>query len=87
MALLQQVAARLAGLDELCFYVFNDEGAQAFARSTALLAGPLAAESGVESWLARVEAHGFVWGRGDGNLTPRWRGQRRPAGHSQRSTR
>lgn len=67
MALLQQVAARLAGLDELCFHVFNDEGAQAFARATALLAGPLAAESGVEAWLARVEAHGFVWGRGDGN--------------------
>jgi len=67
MALLQQVAARLAGIDELWFHVFNDEGSQAFARSTVLLAGPLAPASTVDAWLARVEAHGFVWGRGDGN--------------------
>ena len=67
MALLQLVAARLASLDEVWFYSFDDEGSRAFAEAQKLLAGPLAPGRSTAAWLERVEARGFVWGQGDGN--------------------
>lgn len=67
MATLQLLAARLAGLDELWFYTFDDAGSRSFAEAQRLLAGPLASASATEELLVHLVSLGFEWGRSDGN--------------------
>lgn len=66
MTLMQLLAARLAGVDRVKFYVFDDAGLAAFRAGAAqldevLAAGPLTAV------LDRIEARGYQWGVSDGN--------------------
>lgn len=69
MALLQRIAARLAGLDRLVFHSFDAEGTRAWEEARAIeqkLAPPGAAVE--TAALARtIEAIGFTWGVSDGN--------------------
>ena len=78
MTLMQLLAARMAGVDRVRFYVFDEDGlsafqtgaahlaellAQAGASSSAQGAGPVA----VAPLLAQIEARGYRWGMSDGN--------------------
>lgn len=67
MACLQRIAARIAGLDALWFYTFDEDGSRAYAESTRLLSGPLAGEPRVSELLNQIETLGYVWGQSDGN--------------------
>lgn len=67
MACLQRIAARIAGLDALWFYTFDEDGSRAYAESTRLLSGPLAGELRVSELLSQIETLGDVWGQSDGN--------------------
>jgi len=66
MTLLQLLAARLAGVDRLRFYAFDDAGLAAFRTGAAHLAEVLGPSTLAEV-LARVEARGYQWGVSDGN--------------------
>lgn len=66
MALMQLLAARMAGLDRLVFH--SRGGADHVRRAEALLAGlPMAPGTRLETLIDAVHAHGFVWGVSDGN--------------------
>jgi len=67
MTLLQVLAARLAGVDRVKFYVFDDGGLAAFRAGEADLARVLAEGGSLAAVLDRVEARGYLWGHSDGN--------------------
>ena len=66
MTLLQILAARLAGVARLRFYVFDDQGRADFQQGTADLDRVLAGGAGISSVLDRVAALGYEWGVGNG---------------------
>jgi hypothetical protein len=66
MALLQLLAARLAGLDRLVFH--SSGGADHLHGAQALLEDlPMADGTPVSDLVDAVHRHGFVWGVSDGN--------------------
>lgn len=66
MALLQLVAARLAGVEHLVFHALK--GADAFRDAQRLLAElPLTEGASVDELIDAIAAHGFRWGVSDGN--------------------
>lgn len=65
MALLQLLAAELAGLDELHFHAAGDSGAGDLARARDRYEA-LPAGAGVAALVAAIAALGFTWGEGDG---------------------
>jgi len=69
MALLQVVAAGLAGLDELVFHVGGHGGRAPLAQALRLIDGSLGIGKAVGSreLVDRIEAIGFRWGVSDGN--------------------
>jgi hypothetical protein len=70
MTLLQVLAARLAGVDRLRFYAFDDRGHANFRAGTAdldrVLAGGTAGEP-VAEVIERITQLGYEWGISDGN--------------------
>jgi hypothetical protein len=66
MTLLQLLAARLAGVDRVRFYVFDDAGLAAFRTGAAHLAEVLGPPT-LAAVLDRIEARGYRWGVSDGN--------------------
>lgn len=66
MTLLQLLAARLAGVDRVRFYAFDERGAADFGAAAADLDGVLGPEQTLDV-LARVAALGYTWGQSDGN--------------------
>lgn len=69
MALLQRIAARLAGLDRLVFHTFDAEGTRAWeqARELEQKLAPAGASVDITSLIGAIEARGFTWGVSDGN--------------------
>jgi hypothetical protein len=67
MTLLQLLAARLAKIDRVKFYVFDDAGSAAFRTGAADLETVVAPGGSLEDILERVEARGYRWGVSDGN--------------------
>jgi hypothetical protein len=72
MALLQVLAARMAGLDRLVFHTFDGPGSAALADAQDILSGEVGDAAAGEKWvtsevLDRIEALGFAWGVSDGN--------------------
>lgn len=67
MTLLQLYAARLAEVDRVRFYAFDDRGRAAFAAGAAHLDELAAKTSSVSELVALVETHGYRWGMSDGN--------------------
>jgi hypothetical protein len=66
MALLQLLAARLAGLDRLVFH--SSGGADHLREAHSLLEVlPMADGTPIGDLIDAVHAHGFVWGISDGN--------------------
>jgi hypothetical protein len=66
MTLLQLLAARLAGLDRLTFYVFDDAGLAAYRTGAADLEAVVAPGGSLAEVLARVEDRRYPWGVSDG---------------------
>lgn len=66
MTLLQLLAARLAGIDRVRFYVFDDAGRAAYEVGAAHLAEVVAPGGTLAEVVARVEARGYPWGYSDG---------------------
>jgi poly(ADP-ribose)glycohydrolase PARG len=69
MALLQRIAARLAGLDRLVFHTFDAEGSRAWEQARDLeqeLAAP-GASVDITMLIGAIESRGFTWGVSDGN--------------------
>ncbi len=67
MTLMQLLAARLAGIDRVKFYVFDDAGLAAYRTGAAHLDEVLAPGGSLADVLARVEARRYQWGFSDGN--------------------
>jgi hypothetical protein len=70
MALLQLLAARVAGTDRLVFHTFDRAGTEAYASAERMLAQDLLPKRGgidVTVLLTKVQAVGFRWGTSDGN--------------------
>jgi hypothetical protein len=70
MALLQVLAARLAGVRRLVFYTFDQAGVIPFQEGTGALDAALRRGSAGEplsALLSRIEQRGFQWGVSDGN--------------------
>jgi hypothetical protein len=70
MALLQLLAARLAGLDLLIFHTGDSAGTEPFLQAKDILQNELAppGESPtIFKMLRQIEAHGWRWGVSDGN--------------------
>lgn len=67
MTLLQLLAAQLAGIDRVRFYVFDDAGLAAFRTGAARLAEVVAPATPLATVIDRVEALRFPWGYSDGN--------------------
>lgn len=67
MTLLQLLAARLAGVDRLRFYVFDHAGEAAFRAGAADLARVLGGGETVAGVIDRVAELGYEWGVSDGN--------------------
>jgi len=68
MALLQVVAARLAGLDRLVFHTGAPGGDEPFAQALSLHDVELAGQTWQPGELIhRIESMGFAWGVSDGN--------------------
>ena len=69
MALLQRLAARLAGVDRLVFHTFDAEGSRAWeqARDVEQRLAPVGASVAVPELMGAIEAAGFTWGVSDGN--------------------
>ncbi|MGH2444737.1 MAG: hypothetical protein ACRDGD_01660 [Candidatus Limnocylindria bacterium] len=66
MALLQLVAARLAGLDRLVFH--SSDGAAHLRKAEELLDKlPMANGAPIDDLIDAIHAHGFAWGVSDGN--------------------
>lgn len=69
MALLQVLAARMAGLDRLTFYAFDQAGVVAFEEGAAALDAILrggAEGEAIDDLIGRIEARGYQWGVSDG---------------------
>ena len=67
MTLLQLLAARLAGVDRVRFYVFDDAGLAVFRTGAAHLDEVLAGGGPLATVLDRTLARGYRWGVSDGN--------------------
>jgi hypothetical protein len=70
MALLQLLAAQLAGSDVLVFHTHTPSGTESFAEATRILKGNLHFDEGVMDvarLLVAAQTHGFQWGASDGN--------------------
>jgi hypothetical protein len=70
MALLQLVAARLAGLDRLVFHTGDASGSQSFSQADHILQqdlGPVVLSRGASRFMDQIESMGFKWGVSDGN--------------------
>ncbi len=67
MTLLQLLAARLAGIDRVKFYAFDDAGLAAYRTGAADLEQVLAPGGSLADVITRIEARGYVWGYSDGN--------------------
>jgi len=66
MTLLQVLAARLARIDRLRFYAFDDRGAADFAAAMADLERVLGPEQ-LDAVMARIDGLAYEWGQSDGN--------------------
>ncbi len=67
MTLLQLLAAQLAGVDRLRFYVFDDAGLAAFRTGQRDLAEVVGGGGSLSEVIERVQARGYLWGESDGN--------------------
>jgi hypothetical protein len=69
MAMLQALAAGMAGLDRLVFHAFDPAGAKTLQDALGLMNENLAGEPemGLDRLLDRIAAMGFAWGVSDGN--------------------
>ena len=67
MTVLQLLAARLAGLDRVRFYVFDAAGRAGFDTGAAQLARITTPGEPLEALLGRIEQLGYRWGVSDGN--------------------
>lgn len=70
MALLQILAARLAGIDQVVFHAFDQAGSDAYSAAEAMLdrVRPLGdGDVAIRTILTRIQALGFQWGTSDGN--------------------
>lgn len=67
MVLLQMMAARLAGVDELVVHLGDADGSRDLGEAQRTMQCLLAGEPTVDEWISRVLAEGYVWGHGDGN--------------------
>jgi hypothetical protein len=67
MTLLQLLAARLAGIDRVKFYVFDDAGLAAYRTGATHLDEVLAPGGSLADVLTRIEARLYQWGASDGN--------------------
>ncbi len=65
MALLQAIAAAMAGVDRLVFHTFDRAGTRALAQSRKTLAGT--GEIETDRLIDRIVDLGFRWGVSDGN--------------------
>jgi hypothetical protein len=65
MGAIQVIAAALAGLDELVFYTFDDDGDAAFKKAEKL-ARTLLASGATASIVAGLVDQGFAWGQSNG---------------------
>jgi len=66
MTVLQLLAARLAGIDRVRFYTFDDRGRADFEASAADLARVVGAER-VAELVDRIDDLDYAWGESDGN--------------------
>jgi hypothetical protein len=69
MALLQRLAARLAGVDRLVFHTFDAEGSRAWeqARDVEQRLAKAGASVDITTLIGAIESAGFTWGVSDGN--------------------
>jgi hypothetical protein len=67
MTLVQLLAARLAGVTRVRFYVFDDAGDRDFARGAAALDRVLAGDETLDAVLERIADLDYAWGASDGN--------------------
>lgn len=69
MAMLQVLAAEMAGLDRLIFHAFDSVGTRAVNTARAVIERDLASRSAVDTrvLIDRIAAMGFEWGVSDGN--------------------
>jgi hypothetical protein len=69
MALLQRIAARLAGIDRLVFHTFDAEGSRAWEQAGEIESAVAPAGATVETaaLVGAIESKGFTWGVSDGN--------------------
>ena len=66
MALLQILAARMAGVSKLVFYTFDDEGMSHY-RAGEAVAAELGAPRGLDQLVEQIVSRGYAWGESDGN--------------------
>jgi hypothetical protein len=69
MAMLQAIAARMAGIERLVFHTFNAAGTQALASAQDLIRNQCAAgySASTQVLIERIAALGLQWGVSDGN--------------------
>ncbi len=70
MALLQLLAAQMAGVDRLVFHTFDQTGMQALERARTLLAdltGSPGTSTPIQVMIGKIQAKNFKWGVSDGN--------------------
>ena len=66
MTLLQLLAARLAGIDRLTFYTFDDAGLAAYRKGATDLDEVSQPGGSLVEVIARIEARDYPWGYSDG---------------------
>ena len=68
MALLQMIAAEMAGLERLVMHTFDSDGTKALAEATRVIKTQLDGESLVQTdqLIDRIVGLGFEWGISDG---------------------
>lgn len=67
MALLQLLAAHIAGVDQLVFHTFDVAGTRAFEEAKAILKDKLLEITEIRAIIDRIERMNFRWGVSDGN--------------------
>lgn len=67
MAMLQLIAAEMAGLDRLVFHAFNESGVDALGQATRLMGSELDATMDAADLIAALVGMSFEWGVSDGN--------------------
>lgn len=67
MTMLQILAARMAGVDQLVMHLGDSSGRQDLVEAERAIRGLYASESTVEGLISRLVARGDRWGVGDGN--------------------